>query len=97
MRKRNISVKEIAPAARRREGIRATLKDAMDAWAGSCALVLLFLGSVAYVVFGGTLALEASPVSEPETSIAELAPEPADAGDALRKEIVSARSETETQ
>jgi hypothetical protein len=90
-------MKEIASTARRREGMRATLKAAMEAWAGHGVLVLLFVASVAYVAFGGTLALEASPVPEEETPIAAVAPEPADAGGAVRTEMVSARSETEMQ
>lgn len=97
MRKRYVSMKEIASTARRPEGIGATLKAAIEAWAGHGVLVLLFFASLAYVALGGTIALEASPIPEPETSMAAVAPEAADVGGALRKEIVSARSETEKQ
>jgi hypothetical protein len=95
MRNRYVSMKETQSTARRREGMRATLKSAMTGGTGLGVLVLLFLASLAYVALGGTFALEASPVPESETSIAALAPEPVDVGGALRKEIVSARSETE--
>lgn len=73
--------------AARREGKRATLKGAMEAWAGSGVLVLLFLASAGYVVFGG--AYEVLPSPEAETSMAVVAANPADAGGALRKENAS--------
>lgn len=89
---RYMSTKDIATTASRREGIHATLKAATAAWAGPGILILLFLASLAYVAFGGTLALEASPLPEPETSIAEVAVITADAGGALRRENRSGSS-----
>jgi hypothetical protein len=89
---RYMSTKEIATTAKRREGIHATLKAATEAWAGPGILILLFLASLAYVAFGGTLALEASPVFEPETPIAELAVITADTGGALRRENLAGSS-----
>lgn len=93
---RYMSTKDIATTARRRGGIHATLKAATAAWAGPGILILLFLASLAYIAVGGTLALEASPVPEPETSIAEAALMTADAGGSLRRENLSAGSVTAT-
>jgi hypothetical protein len=89
-----MSTKEIATTAKRREGIHATLKAATEAWAGPGILILLFLASLAYVAFGGTLALEASPVPEPETSIAGVTVITADAGGVRRNERISGNSAT---
>ena len=97
MKKRYASMEEIASTAGRREGIHATLKATMAAWAGSVALVLLFVASLAYVAFGGTLALEASPLADPETATAVVAAKMADVGGALRKENESPRSGNEEQ
>jgi hypothetical protein len=97
MSKQYMSMKEIVSTPRRREGVRASLKAAMEAWAGFGVFVLLFLASLGYVAFGGTLAVEASPIPEPETSIAAVAAESADVSGALRKEKVLARSATEKQ
>lgn len=80
--KRYTSMKEIASTARRREGIRATLKAAIEAWTGPGILILLFLASFVCVVFGGTF--EVPSAFEPETSIAAVAVEPADVGGTLR-------------
>jgi hypothetical protein len=63
-----INLKQIASIARRRAGAGATLKAGMTGVAGVVVLVLLFLASLAYVALGGTLALEASPVPEPEAT-----------------------------
>lgn len=78
--KRNFRAKENASTATRPDGIGETRKAAMEAWVGSGVFVLLFVASVAYVGFGGTLALEASPIPEPETSAAAVTAELADAG-----------------
>lgn len=86
--KRYMSVKEIAWAARRREGIRATLKAAMEAWAEPAGiLILLFLASLVYVASGGTY--EVVSALEAKTSIAAPAAKPADAGGAPRNEKAS--------
>ena len=97
MSKEYMSMKEIVATAGRREGIRAPLKAAMQAWVGFGVFVLLFLASLGYVAFGGTLAVEASPIPEPETSIAAVAAESAAVSGALRKGKVLARSEAEKQ
>lgn len=81
--------------AARREGIRATRKGALKAWAGSGVLVLLLLASAGYVVFGG--AYEVGSAAEAETSTATVAAELADVGSALRKENALARSEKKKQ
>lgn len=47
------------------------------------------LASLAYIAFGGTLALEASPIPEPKTSRAEVAVITADTGRAPRNEKAS--------
>src|SRR5471030_452899 len=89
----HMSTKDIALTATRREGMRSTLKAAMKAWAESGIFVLLFLllflASLAYAVFGGTPALEASPVPGMEISMAEPLIITADAGGATRREIPS--------
>jgi hypothetical protein len=81
--------------AARRERIRARRKGAMKAWAGSGVLVLLLLASAGYVIFGGAYEVGSAP--EAETSNATVAAELADVGGTLRKENLSARSETEEQ
>jgi hypothetical protein len=50
----------------------------MEEWTGLGILTLLFLANLAYVASGGTLALEASPILEAETSIAAAAQKPVD-------------------
>lgn len=77
-----MTMTEIAPAAGRRDGIRATLKAAITGGAGFAVLVLLFLASAVYVVFGGTYEVTAAPEAGP--SIAALAPKPADFGGSAR-------------
>ena len=89
---RYIKMKQIGSTARRREGKRAALEAAMKAWTGPGILILLFLASLAYVAFGGTIALEASPLPEPETAIAEAAVITADAGGALPREHLAGSS-----
>ena len=90
--KRYMSLKQIASTSGRREGVRATPKAAMEGWAGPSILILLLLASLVYVVFGGTFALEASPVPEPKTSIAGPAAKSADVGGAPRNEKASGSS-----
>jgi hypothetical protein len=84
---RQISIKPNAPAAMQpeRSGARSTV--AMTGGAGLVALVLLFLASLAYVVFGGAFA-ESSTI-EAETQIAAVAAKPADAGGATQQEAAS--------
>jgi hypothetical protein len=62
----------------------------MRGGAGLAVLVLLFLASLGYVAFGGPFALEASPLPEPETSIAGAAVITADAGGARRNARIPA-------
>ena len=95
--KRYLSTKENESTATRRDGMRATRKVAIEAWAGSGVLVLLFLASLAYVAFGGTLALEAPPIPEAEASAAAVTAELADVGGAPRNENATARPEEEKQ
>ena len=97
MKQCDTDLKQIAPATRRHEAMRATLKARLQAWAGYCLLVLLFIASLAYVGSGGTLAPDASPVSQAQPPAAALAVELADAGRILRKESVSALSGEEEQ
>ena len=65
-----MSMKEIASTGEWCGTKSPTLKVAMEEWAGPGILALLFLASLAYVACGGTLAIEASPIPEPETTIA---------------------------
>jgi hypothetical protein len=89
--KRRMSVTEIALTARGRERIAATPRTTMTGGVGLGVLILLFLASVAYVAFGGTLAFEASS-GQPETSIATDAAKSADAAGAPRNEKASSGS-----
>jgi hypothetical protein len=91
---RYASMKEIASAARRRAGVRATRKAAMRGGAGTAVLVLLFLTSVWYVVFGGNYEVAASP--EAGTSVAAAA-RPAAAGGAPRSGNVSSNYATPSE
>jgi hypothetical protein len=95
--RRYFGAKEDASTALRRDGMRATRKAATEAWAGCGVFFLLFLASLAFVAFGGTLALEASPKPEPETSAAAVTAEQADVGGAVHIEDVSARPGEEKQ
>ena len=79
-------LKQTASTAGQREPERATREPSMKAWTAPGLLILLFLASLAYVAFGGTLALEASPAPDPGTSMAEVAVVTADASGALRRE-----------
>lgn len=74
-----------------RESLGATLKAAMTGGTWIGILILLFLTSAGYVVFGGAYEVGSAPKAE--TSIA--AAEPADVGGALREENLSAGSGTE--
>ncbi len=87
-RKKYLSTKEIAWAARRREGIGAILKAALEAWAGPGLLVLLLVASLVYVAFGG--AFPAPSAFQLETPVAAISVEAADTGDALRTATTSA-------
>lgn len=89
---RNMSMKHIASAARRREGMNATRKAALAAWAGPGILIVLLVAALVYVALGGTLALEASPASEPDTSKVEAAVIAARAAGAPRREFLSNNS-----
>ena len=75
--------------AKPRERKDATSKDAITRGAGLVVLALLFAASLGYVALGGAFALEASPLAEPEVSIAKLALIAANAGGARRDETVS--------
>ena len=92
---RYTSIKVIASTAGRREGIRAALKAAMEAWTGPGILVLLFAASLAYVALGG--AFSASSAFDTETLIEALVVEPGAAGVARQTENVSALSGKETR
>lgn len=83
---RYMRMNAIAAPAGRREGMGPWLTAAMTGGAGLVVVVLLFLASFAYVVFGGVFA-ESSAI-EAETQIAAVAAEPADAGGASREEKV---------
>jgi hypothetical protein len=91
-KRRYFTSKGIASTARRREGLGAVLKAAMEAWAGAGVLALLFLASSAYVAFGGAFALEASPIPETETSISGAAAQPAGVSGARHDEKISVSS-----
>jgi hypothetical protein len=82
----NTGWKNIATTVARHEGKGATLAAAVKAWAGLGILVLSFAANLAYVVQGGAFVSEASPIPEPETSIATFAVKPVDAGSGPRKE-----------
>jgi hypothetical protein len=84
---RYLGMNAIAAPARRRKGMGARFTAAMTGGAGLVVLVLLFLASFAYVVFGGAFA-ESSAV-EVETQIAAVAAEPAGVGDAAHDKKVS--------
>ena len=90
---RYISAKTIASTARRREGMRRTLKAAMEAWTGPGLLVLAFVASLVYVAFGGSFV--ASSAFDTETLVEALVKEQGDAGGTLRSETLSARSDKE--
>jgi hypothetical protein len=89
--RQDISIRRIAFTEKWRNGVHGTLKASMTGGAGLGILILLFLASLAYVAFGGTLAFEASS-GQPETSIAAVAVKPADVGGAPRNEKVSGSS-----
>jgi hypothetical protein len=92
--KRYSSMMEIASAAEPRNGMRASRKTAMGAWTGTGILLLLFLASVMYVVFGGAFEPNASPISKAEARITAIAPKPADVGGAsLRKDASGSAAE----
>ncbi len=77
-------MKEIALAARRRRTMPAKPKAAIGGGTGRVMLVALLIASSAYVAFGGQR--EASSALAPETSVAWLAPKPADGDGAQRRD-----------
>lgn len=85
-------LKQTASTAAQREPERTTREHPMKVWTAPGILLLLFLASLAYVAFGGTLALEASPAPDPGTSMAEVAVVTADASGALRREQTAGSS-----
>ena len=87
--KRNISLTRIAATARRREGPDEAPNAVIETREALGGLLLLFLASLAYVVFGGAFALEASPLAEADARIAAVAVPTADAGGAPRKQKIS--------
>jgi hypothetical protein len=76
------STNETASTAGRREAIRTAPQSAMAGGAGFAILLMLFLASTAYVVFGGTYELASSP--EAAISVAAAVLEPADGSGAAR-------------
>jgi Mn2+/Fe2+ NRAMP family transporter len=95
--KQFFSMKENATPATRRDRPRATRKAAIETWAASGVFILLFVASVAYVAFGGTLATEPSPPPEAAAAAAAVTAGLGDAGGALRNESVSITVEEGTQ
>ena len=92
--RRYISLKQIESTAGRRQGAGATPKTAMNGGTGFAVLVLLFLASLGYVVFGGAFEMELSP--EAKTAIAAAALKPADTRRAPRDEQVAGASVAST-
>jgi hypothetical protein len=91
--KQFFGTKEDASAATRRDRPRATREAALKTWAGTGVLVVLFVASVAYVAFGGTLASEPTPIPEAAVAAAAVTAGLADVGGALGKESVSATTQ----
>ena len=99
--RRYFSAKEDASTAMRRDGMRATRKTTMHAWAGCGVFALLLLASLAYAAFGGRLAPKVSPIPGPDTLaaaiMAELDDDMGGAMHAVRMEDASARPGEEKQ
>jgi hypothetical protein len=74
---RYMNITAITSKTRQREGAYATPEAALKVSTGLAVLIVLFVASLAYVVAGGAIALEASPIFEHETSIAEVSAIPA--------------------
>ena len=88
--KRYRSMQQIASTAGRREAMHTTPQTAMTGGAGFAVLLMLFLASTAYVVFGGTYEAASSP--EAAISVAAAVLEPADAVGPSRMQNASGRS-----
>lgn len=88
--KRSTRMKRIAATTGRPKGIGDTAPAAMTGGAGPAILVMLFLASAAYVVFGGAYETASSP--EGAISVAAAALEPADGHGAARKQNASGSS-----
>lgn len=85
MGKRYLSLKDIASTTRRREGLGTSLRAALEAWStGVGIFIVLFATSVGYIAFRGEHDVrsvlnfvggmyQASPVDEPQMSIAATA------------------------
>jgi hypothetical protein len=86
-RTRYFGTNENTSTATRGGWMDATRKGTIKAWAGFSVLLLLCLASLAYVALGGPLALEASPMSAVDTTMAGDWVMTADAGTAARSEI----------
>ena len=69
---RYMNITAIASKTRQREGTYATPDAALKVSAGLGVLMVLFVASLIYVVAGGAIAIEASPIFERETSTAEV-------------------------
>jgi len=80
---------EIALTVARNEEAGATAQATMADWAGFALLMVLFLASTLYVVFGGAFALEASPLPGAQIPAAVVAPDSAHASRAARIGIAS--------
>ena len=91
---KNIYVTSILPRRELRvfELKRSPLKVAMEGWAGPSILILLFVASAVYVVFGGAFELEASPDPKVQTSMAAVALESSKVSDSARVKKVSGSS-----
>jgi len=88
---RFIGRERVASTAARREA-DGTLKAAMNGGAGLVALVLLFLASAAYVVFGGAFATETASAPEAPGPVATAAVTPEVAQRAPRREQAASDS-----
>ena len=85
MSRRYLSLKEIASTTRRREGLGPSLRAALEAWSSGVGIFLvIFVTSVGYIAFRGEHDArsvlnfvggmnQASPVGEPQMSIAATA------------------------
>lgn len=94
---RPVGLTQIANTTPQRTGVDAAPTDAISARDGIGALILLFLASLAYVGFGGSFALEASPLPEANMPIATPAAKPANVGSAARDEKVPRAGKQETR
>jgi hypothetical protein len=79
------------------QSIRSPLKATTKGWAGPSILILLFVVSAAYVIFGGAFELKAPPAPKAHTSMTVVALEPANASGSTRIEKVSGHSAGNTK